>query len=83
MKGQVLGLFPPGCRAGLPSRKRTYRAALAAAYTGACVAPVAVAIGLLDPDALAGEIDTATRMMVSSVEAWLAGAAEAGVLGRG
>lgn len=83
MKGRVLGLFPPGCRARLPTRKRTYRAALAAAYAGACVAPVAVAIGLLDPDALAGRIDIATRMMVGCAEAWLAGAAEAGVVGCG
>lgn len=55
----------------------------AAANAGPCVAPRSVAIGLLDPDALARETDTATRTMVSAVEAWLAGGAGAGVAGCG
>jgi hypothetical protein len=83
MKGAVVGLFPPDHRAVLPPKKRTYRAALAAAHAGSCVAPRSVAIGLLDPDALARETDTATRMMISAVEAWLEGGAEAGVAGCG
>jgi len=79
MKAQVVELFPSELRAVLPTRKRTYRAALTAAVAGRCVAPVAVKIGLLDADAVTSETDTATRMTIGAVEAWLAGAVEAGV----
>lgn len=79
VKAQVVELFPPHMRRLLPDRKRTYRRALRASVSGPCATPIAANVGLLDPDAITRETDTATRMMVLAVEAWLAGAQVAGI----
>ena len=63
----------------LPLRKQLYRKTLARAAAGPMEIPVAATCGLLNPDLLAQERDTATRMMAAAVEAWLAGALTAGV----
>jgi asparagine synthase (glutamine-hydrolysing) len=78
-KGQVVGLFPDTVRHLLPKRKQTYRAALARSVTGPLGAPVAIDLGLFDPDALVGERDTATLMMAAAVERWLADALDSGL----
>lgn len=79
-KAAVVGLLPPAARAVLPPRKQYYRHALTAAVSRPVQAPLAVAAGLLDPAALAGEPDTAVRMNVLAVESWLAGALQAGAV---
>lgn len=78
-KAHVIELFPPALRPGLPDRKRTYRAALAASVARRSATPIAETIGLLDPDAVARETDPATRMTVAAVESWLSGAVTAGI----
>jgi asparagine synthase (glutamine-hydrolysing) len=74
IKPLVVGLFPAQMRAGLPTAKRYYAAALARAVTGPLAAPVAVQAGLLDAAEVAACTDTATRLTVTAVETWLAGA---------
>lgn len=78
-KAQVVELFPSRLRHCLLQRKRLYRTALADSVSGSCNIPIASAIGLLDPDALARDSDTATRMMAIAVERWLAGVIAAGI----
>lgn len=79
VKAQVVELFPPAMRPLLPDRKQTYQSALATAVAGPCATPIAADIGLLDPDMIARETDTATRMTAVAVESWLAGASTAGI----
>lgn len=79
-KAQVVKLLPSAMVPLLPTRKQTYRAALSAAFAGTLTTPIAVSIGLLDPDTVAQETDTATRMMATAVENWLAGMRGAGVI---
>lgn len=78
-KAQIVGLLPPGIRRLSPGKKRTYRSALAASVPTPIEAPTAVAAGLLDPNALAHETDTTTKMTATAAEAWLVGARTAGI----
>ncbi len=78
IKPLVVGLFPAQMRAGLPTAKRYYAAALARAVAGPLAAPTAVEAGLLDAAAVASCTDTATRLTVAAVETWLAGAVARG-----
>jgi hypothetical protein len=64
--------------ARLPTRKQYFTQALARAFSGPLAVPVAAAVGLLDPEVLSTETDTAVRMMAAATEAWLAGAIAAG-----
>ncbi len=73
-KAAVVRLLPGSARRALPARKQYYTHALARAVAGPIDVPVAATAGLLDPDALTAETDTATRMTATAVEAWLAGA---------
>ncbi|MFV2008849.1 MULTISPECIES: hypothetical protein [unclassified Micromonospora] len=74
----MTGLFPDNMRAGLPTRKRYYATALTRSVMGPLAAPVCVGAGLLDAAAVTSYTDPATRMMVTAVESWLAGAATRG-----
>jgi hypothetical protein len=80
IKPMVVDLFPAEVRAGLPTTKRYYAAALARAVTGPLAAPTAVEVGLLDPAGVAACTDTASRLTVAAVETWLAGAVARGHL---
>ena len=78
IKPLVTGLFPTELRAGLPTWKRYYAAALAGSVAGPLAAPVCARVGLLDAEAVASCTDTATRLMVAAVESWLAQAVARG-----
>lgn len=77
-KAAVVRLLPERARTVPPARKQYYTRALARAVSGPIEVPVAAEAGLLNPDALAGESDTAVRMTATAVEAWLAGAVDHG-----
>ncbi|MGH3716536.1 MAG: asparagine synthase-related protein [Micromonosporaceae bacterium] len=73
-KAAVVRLLAEPTRSVLPTNKAYYTRALARAVAGPIEVPVATEAGLLDPEVLAGEAETAVRMTAMAVEAWLAGA---------
>jgi hypothetical protein len=73
----VVGLFPAPMRAALPMGKQYFCTALSRAAVRPR-ADRAIAAGILDGDALAGETDTAAVLTVMALEEWLAGAQERG-----
>ncbi|MBI1758538.1 MAG: hypothetical protein HYR62_04845 [Actinobacteria bacterium] len=79
-KATVVGLLPPRARPVLPGRKRYYTHALATIGAGGVRAPLGVAAGLFNPDALVGITDPATALTVAAVEQWLHGARAAGAV---
>ncbi len=78
IKPQVVALYPPHLRERLPTRKQYYTKALARAVAGTIPAPISSHCGLLDPRTIANCADTAVRLQVRAVEAWLTGALTAG-----
>lgn len=79
MKSTVISLLPPSWRQQLPTQKQYFTAALANHTTTLREAPLSVASGLIDPQALQGA-DTATWLTVDAVESWLRGAVDAGAV---
>lgn len=78
-KAQVVQLIPAWALPALPRRKQYFSAELARyAAADEPTAPLSVAAGILDPQVLADETDTALLLSVAAVERWLAGAREAG-----
>ncbi|MEW1721200.1 asparagine synthase-related protein [Streptomyces sp. NPDC093109] len=73
-KAQVVRLLPPYALAALPRRKQYFTTALAGQSATGQTAPVCVAAGLIDADALTAERDPAVLLVVAALEHWLIGA---------
>lgn len=79
MKSTVLALMPEARRAALPPRKQYFGTALSARAAQRRDAPLCVASGLVDADALR-RANVATRLTVDAVETWLEGAVRVGAI---
>ncbi|MFE6461491.1 asparagine synthase-related protein [Streptomyces cinereoruber] len=79
-KALVLSLLPRDRWKALPARKQYVRSALAqtAARFDPLAVPLAIDAGLIEPDQLARETDTAVLLAVHAIERWLHGAIEKG-----
>ncbi len=77
-KAQVVRLLPHTALLALPRHKQYFGAVLARQAAAGATAPLAVAVGLFDPDALAVESGVAQRLIIAAIERWLTGAEKAG-----
>ncbi|WP_407842058.1 asparagine synthase-related protein (plasmid) [Streptomyces sp. DSM 116496] len=74
-KALVLSLLPQDAWLVLPRQKQYFRTALARyAAAKASSAPLLSELGLINPDQLRKEEDTAVRLIVPAIERWLTGA---------
>lgn len=78
-KAQIVRLLPRLALPVLPRRKQYFSSVLAQQATGV-KAPLAVELGLLDPDALVAETSVARLLTIAAIERWLTGAEKAGAV---
>jgi asparagine synthase (glutamine-hydrolysing) len=77
-KAQVVRLLSHTALPVLPRHKQYFSTVLARQAAAGTMAPLAVEVGLFNPDALAVETDVAQRLIIAAIERWLTGAEKAG-----
>lgn len=77
-KAAVADLLPARMRRALPRHKQYFSRALTEAFAGPIDVTHSAAVGLVDPDAVANEADTAVRMTIAAIEQWIRGAIAVG-----